>query len=1246
MIVVFVVDTSPSMSRPAVGDSGLSRLDVAKMAVENTVRQWRKMRANHTAPIVNNNAIGSNSPPLQLRTSLDCLGQWPVVNDQFLLLSTSRQHPDTASCAAGGRLLVGYGINDTCTASVSPQQQQQQEGATSSNSASDPLQQQEHRKAEAFQRELKGLKAATIPDDQQPFPEDAGGAAGLNQALSVGLQLLSRYRLHNRHTENFGMGRLPGTALPMPDGSWSRAALQPACLVLLTDGACLRLPPKQGGGTLQLKYGSVPLKELYQEPFRWDQRIFVQAVGAGSGTTSSQYLHPHLRTLCEVTGGAHWIVRCGSGGNSGNGGGSNSSSSSSNNSNNNLSQVTESLLNRIAPPMPAQLPLRPDPITTVSSIVGQQQDPASSTTTAPNTTVCMGTASRFVNAGPVCCFQSLEANEDGTAPPKLRALLLYTSSPATAVTSSVDKTTTATILGNPLFCIPESYFPSKKLDTLPPRAASPTLYYSKYPTALGSKSFDPSQVIKWLHRLDQLILSNRGSNNNKSGIPAPVKLLHRDVYVCDWLDAEGGKAVSVSSQILGSSARSNNSNNELFFPVVVPGAGRPSLSDDGENYLNVGILHVPANCTTLSTSSASNSTSSNGSRLATLTLLPPDPHILLPLLLRAAEVEHRALKKVHAATAASAAGATASLLKQQQSNKPPVVSLDESWRNDLRAYLFRLPPYYQFSIKRALRAVLPSSVHSLLHPDSIEAMAMQCFSKECHQRIRQGEQIAIDNNERLERQEEGLRRSHVGENAAATGGGNTNSNELRIGYGQFDPRSTVDSYLAALPSLPAPWRVPGARQRIQEQRAASSSAEQPRTAVDILGDLPRECLFAYYESRRRWLFGGPGVTLRGLHAEGVRNDGGNVQTGSKPAEAEECPLTLAGVGVSTLNHTTTVKMGEYRERLIFSRSPVVGYGSNDCAGVSATTAVDGSPTWSVDDDALPATFFDPKTGKCGCWSKVEVTFPSSSTAPAYVAFTTFKANLPTVCRRARDQSSWLILGIRIEKAELTHSYQKSIDIKPLPCRRVVLVPSLEVREPHRDRLRKIHLIRWKKEKQFLCGNRRLAVRPSEKNPKNQLHCRRPNVLDPTRRIVRKVSETRNHLLLPNRPRHRHLRLQSQWVFLHLHHQTRAMHRLPSSHLLNLPKAVRHHRHVLRHPGKVHLHRSLRAKRVHLHQSHPPTNLLFLLLRLQNQHHLQRFIQPQLIKLLLRHHPNLPLSLSSIENLPHRRYRHRHPQCRN
>ena len=924
MIVVFVVDTSPSMSRPAEGDSGLSRLDIAKMAVENTVRQWRKMRANHMT-----SAIASSN----VQRSLDSLGQWPIVNDQFLLLSTSRQHPGTASCAAEGRLLVGYGVNDNSLPQQQQQQQQQPDGGAPTGASNDPLLHQEHRKAEAFQRELKGLKAATIADSDpnRPFPEDAGGAAGMNQALSAGLQLLSRYRLHNRQTEHFGMGRLPNTAIPMPpDGKWSRAALQPACLVLLTDGACLRLPPKQGGGTLQLKYGSalMPLKEFYQEPFRWDQRIFVLAVGAAEGVTSStQYLHPHLRTLCEVTGGAHWIIRS-----SGNG----------------LSQVTESLLKRIAPPMPPTLPIQPEPILT--PIV----DPASALSALP--TVPTGNAACFINAGPVCCFQSLEANDDGSAPPKLRAMLLYASSNATTAVASDNTSSNSSnvndMLGNPLFCIPESYFPSKKLDTLPPRAASPTLFYSKYPIGLGSKSFDPAQIMKQLHRLDQMIMANRGNNNKLTG----VKLLQRDVYICEWLDPEGGKAVQVSQQLLGK-VRSSNSRQNEFFPVMVPGAGRTSLSDDGDSFLNIGILHVPTNCSTLSSSSsASSSISSNTSRLATLTLLPPDPHILLPLLLRAAETEHRVLKKGSGSTT----GATASLLKQQQqsSGKPPVVNFDEGWRNDLRAYLFRLPPYYQFSIKRALRLVLPASVHSLLQTDGVEVMAMQCYSKECHQKIRQGEQIAKDNNDRLELQEEGLRRSHIGENATNIG------HELRIGYGQFDPRCSVDSYLAALPTLPAPWRVPGARQRLQEQHQQRVSAPQSeRTALDILGDLPHECLFAYYETRRRWLFGGPGVTIRGLHAEGVRNDGGNVQMGSKPAEAEECPLTLAGVGVSTLNHTTTVKMGEYRERLIFARSPVVGYGSNDCAGVSATTAVDGSPTWSVDDDALPATFFDPKTGE-------------------------------------------------------------------------------------------------------------------------------------------------------------------------------------------------------------------------------------------------------------------------------------------
>lgn len=218
MIVVFVVDTSPSMGRPAVGDSGLSRLDVAKIAVEDFHRQWwRRVRAV---------ASGSFS------TSLG--QQQPQTADQFLLLSSSRQHPETAACAAGGRLLVGFHVVSSIESQPqqqqrpSQQQQQQQEGQHH-----DPAQQHAQQSAEAFQRELKGLKVGIVADPNKPWPEEAGGAAGLNAALSAGLELLSRYRLQNRQTENFGMGRLPNTAIPTLNGSPSTAALLPACLVLV-----------------------------------------------------------------------------------------------------------------------------------------------------------------------------------------------------------------------------------------------------------------------------------------------------------------------------------------------------------------------------------------------------------------------------------------------------------------------------------------------------------------------------------------------------------------------------------------------------------------------------------------------------------------------------------------------------------------------------------------------------------------------------------------------------------------------------------------------------------------------------------------------------------------------------------------------------------------------------------------------------------------------------------------------------
>jgi hypothetical protein len=245
MIVVFVVDTSPSMGRPALGDSGLSRLDVAKIAVEDFHRQWRRARAAATADQQQQRSYGN-------------LGQLLATTaaDQFLLLSTSRQHAETAACAAGGRLLVGFGSGSSEL--QLHQQARQQE-------SHDPALHHAQQSVEAFQRELKRLKVAVVdtPSKQQPWPEEAGGAAGLNAALSAGLELLSRYRLLNRQTENFGMGRLPNTAIPTLNGTPAAAALQPACLVLVRACVCVSecgWPADEGHiGTMKMSH---PL-------FRW-----------------------------------------------------------------------------------------------------------------------------------------------------------------------------------------------------------------------------------------------------------------------------------------------------------------------------------------------------------------------------------------------------------------------------------------------------------------------------------------------------------------------------------------------------------------------------------------------------------------------------------------------------------------------------------------------------------------------------------------------------------------------------------------------------------------------------------------------------------------------------------------------------------------------------------------------------------------------------------------------------------------
>ncbi len=128
--------------------------------------------------------------------------------------------------------------------------------------------------------------------------------------------------------------------------------------------------------------------------------------------------------------------------------------------------------------------------------------------------------------------------------------------------------------------------------------------------------------------------------------------------------------------------------------------------------------------------------------------------------------------------------------------------------------------------------------------------------------------------------------------------------------------------------------------------------------------MPQECLLAFYESRRRWIFGGSSLSTRGLSVEGVNNCGTNVhRVNVKRNLMDEPLLSLINFGASTIERTPISKMGEFKGRLLFSKQPIIGYGCNDSAFSSITTAANGEPNWSIGDDVLPLGFFDPKTAE-------------------------------------------------------------------------------------------------------------------------------------------------------------------------------------------------------------------------------------------------------------------------------------------
>ena len=361
-------------------------------------------------------------------------------------------------------------------------------------------------------------------------------------------------------------------------------------------------------------------------------------------------------------------------------------------------------------------------------------------------------------------------------------------------------------------------------------------------------------------------------------------------------------------------------------------------------------------------------------------------------------MELRILKKATDTKDVSKAGATAGLIKKKVINSATAarsIHLDDNWKSDFRAYLFRLPPYYLPAIRRVLRPMLPPSVLSLLNIDTNESLPLSNMSPTCLMKIQNGEKAAMSGLDYVRSMEQNLRMRKartvelqpqsdqaqtMGQSACQKKG---QQQVVDFGYGNFDPRMTEHQYLNSLRNLPPPWKN-GVKEPKQESSTNSQSSP--------ISLLPSSCLVAYYESRRRWIFGGTGLsdscvsavilltssfshhalhfchctglTTRGLHVEGVNNDGTNAHHYSTSQNMDDQPLiALAGCGALCTNETSIHKMGDFKERLSFTPTSFVDYSGCGAAGASITTGSDGAPNWSVDDDKIPVNFFDQATGE-------------------------------------------------------------------------------------------------------------------------------------------------------------------------------------------------------------------------------------------------------------------------------------------
>ena len=313
------------------------------------------------------------------------------------------------------------------------------------------------------------------------------------------------------------------------------------------------------------------------------------------------------------------------------------------------------------------------------------------------------------------------------------------------------------------------------MDSLPPRSAQPILNYTSQFQGGFAASFDPQSVMKMLARLNHIysVLNERTDSGGKGNQKPNLKGFHRDTYVCKWL---------------GKNKRPKSLKGIQHFPVFVRGASRQSLFEDNNNLMYIGILHIPLQ--------DSDVNHLDGKAMSSFTILPPDPHIVLPLILKIAEIEYRIAKRQF-----DRKDSTAFVMRQSSYESSRPISVDEKWRNEFKAYLQRVPPYYQQAMRKCLRPLLPIAVHALLVTESIDVMASQCFSRVCYQKIRNGEAMMRDHNERQENQERDLLRNR---NPVSEQEGNVSD----VGYGQYDPRGSISSYLASLRSLPCPGKVP------------------------------------------------------------------------------------------------------------------------------------------------------------------------------------------------------------------------------------------------------------------------------------------------------------------------------------------------------------------------------------------------------------------------------------------------------